>query len=138
MRVLYDTNVVLDVFQHRIPHYGASAKALSATLEQQLTGLFPAHAVPTVDYILRKYSNRTTAIEAVAWLLDTLEIVPCDQATLRGTLALDMADFEDAIVAQCAKSASCDYIVTRNATDFQASPVRVVTPTDLLPLLQST
>lgn len=109
MRVLYDTNVLLDVFQHRMPHYGASARVLSAAIEQHVTGLFPAHAVATVDYVLRKYSNRTTAIKALEWLLDSLEIVPCDQGTLKRALALDMPDFEDAIVAQCAQTASCDY-----------------------------
>jgi predicted nucleic acid-binding protein len=137
MKVLYDTNVLLDVFQFRVPHYAASAKSLSVAIEEQITGYFPAHAVATVDYVLKKHSDRKTAEEAVGWLLDVFQIVSCDGDTLRGALAMELPDFEDAIVIQCALSASCDCIVTRNTSDFMNSPLTVVTPDELLQRLQA-
>ncbi len=128
MRVIYDTNVLLDIFQNRKPHYDASAFAINASLEGIVTGVFPAHAVATVDYILRKYADQETASAAVAWLLDILEIAPCDESVLKQAAGSDFKDFEDAIVAFSAQQNSCECIVTRNVGDFASSPVPALSP----------
>lgn len=128
MNVLFDTNVVLDVFQHREPHYEASAFALNAILEHSATGFFPAHAVATVDYVLRKYANRMTATNAINWILERFEICSCDDTILRLAARSDFADFEDAIVAFSAQRSSCHFIVTRNTGDFSTSPVTALSP----------
>ena len=73
MKVLYDANIVLDVSQRRALFYEASALALNAALEGIVTGYFPAHAVPTISYVLRKHADQTTAVNAVNWLLDAFE-----------------------------------------------------------------
>ena len=44
---------------------------------------------------------------------------------------LAIVDFEDALLAQCAKRLKTDYIVTRNINDFMGSPVPPITPDDL-------
>lgn len=41
-------------------------------------------------------------------------------------------DFEDCLVAACAKSIRCDYIVTRNKKDFEEFDVPILTPSELL------
>ena len=133
MKVLYDnTNVVLDVFQHRVPHYEASAIAISASLEDKVTGFFPGHAVPTVDYILNKYADQDTASRAVTWLLKVFEITSCDEQVLKQAAGSDFNDFEDAIVAFSAQRSACAYIVTRNTKDFAASPVPAINPKTFL------
>lgn len=132
MNVLIDANVVLDVFQFREPHYEASALAINAALEGAVTAFFPAHAVPTVDYVLRKYADLPTAASAITWLLDTFEIVPCDATLLRLAADSEFADFEDAIVAFSAEHSHCTYIVTRNTGDFAASPIPALRPETFL------
>jgi hypothetical protein len=42
-------------------------------------------------------------------------------------LKMDVTDFEDAIIMQCAKHANMDLIVTRNKKDFTNSPVKCLT-----------
>ena len=44
-------------------------------------------------------------------------------------------DFEDCLVAVCARSVKCDYIVTRNKADFAGFCVPAVTPEELLELV---
>ena len=44
-------------------------------------------------------------------------------------------DFEDCLVAVCARSVKCDYIVTRNKADFAGFGVPAVTPEELLELV---
>lgn len=135
MKILFDTNVVLDVFQFREPHYEASAFAINAVLTGKVTGFFPAHAVATVDYVLRKHADRPTAIGAITWLLDSFEIIPCETSVLRLAVQSAFSDFEDGVVAFSAQKADCTFIVTRNTGDFSASPVAALTPAEFLTAL---
>lgn len=41
-------------------------------------------------------------------------------------------DFEDCLVATCARSIHCDPIVTRNKRDFEGFSIPVFTPTEIL------
>jgi hypothetical protein len=43
-----------------------------------------------------------------------------------------MIDFEDALVAESAREWSADFIVTRDPLGFADSPIRTVTPEELL------
>ena len=52
--------------------------------------------------------------------------------TVQNGLASDMTDFEDALLACCAKRVKADYIVTRNKVDFKLSPVTPISPEDFL------
>ena len=134
--MLYDANIVLDVFQCREPFYSASTLALNAALKGVVTGYFPAHAVPTISYILRKHANKTIAAEAVYWLLDSFEIAPCNKTVLKQARGANFRDFEDAVVAYAALGCQCDAIVTRNGNDFLTSPVPPLDPTSFLQRLK--
>ena len=105
---------------------------INAAIKDAVTAFFPAHAVPTVDFVLRKYADLPTAASAITWLLDTFEIVPCDATLLRLAAGSEFADFEDAIVAFSAEHSRCRYIVTRNAGDFSRSPVPAIDPESFL------
>ncbi|MBL7645510.1 MAG: PIN domain-containing protein [Candidatus Hydrogenedentes bacterium] len=132
MKVLYDANIVLDVFQRRELFYEASALALNAAIEGSVTGYFPAHAVPTISYVLRKHTDQTTAANAVSWLLGAFEIAPCNIVVLKQAAVAEFKDFEDAVVAYSASECQCDAIVTRNSLDFRNSPVPTLSPTEFL------
>lgn len=132
MKVLYDANVLLDVFQHREPFYEASVLALNASMNHLVVGCFPAHGVPIISYVLRRHADKETAALAVNWLLDAFEIAPCDGPVLREAAASSFNDFEDAIVAYSALRCSCDVIVTRNTEDFVASPIPALNPIEFL------
>ena len=136
MKVMFDANIALDVFQQREPHQILSAQALSKSLNDGIQGSFPAHVITTIYYILRKSVGKTRAAETVRWLLDSFEVVPCDAAVLQEAARSDMGDFEDAVVAYSAKSAGCVLIVTRNSSDFVRSPVPAAAPAQLLEILR--
>jgi predicted nucleic acid-binding protein len=132
MKVLYDANVLLDVFQYREPFYEASVLALNASMNHLVVGYFPAHAVPIISYVVRRHADKETAALAVNWLLDAFEIAPCDGPVLRDAAGSTFKDFEDAIVAYSALQCSCDVIVTRNTGDFLASPIPALNPIEFL------
>jgi predicted nucleic acid-binding protein len=136
MTILVDLNVILDVVQHREPHYTDSALLLSKIVEGTLDGVGPGHAITTIYYIVHRYVNRKRAETTVDWLLDQLEVVPAGESDFRTARQLPMDDFEDAVVATLAKRASCDVIATRNTADFEDSPVPAKTPKAILDNLQ--
>ena len=55
--ILVDLNVILDVLQHREPHYAASAMVWSAVETRQARGLIAAHSVTTLFYLLARYHS---------------------------------------------------------------------------------
>ena len=137
MKVMFDANIALDIFQQREPHQQHSAEAMSASVRGEIQGCFPAHAVTTVYYVLRRVVGHAEARRAANWLVNALEIAPCDSEVLTAAINMSMGDFEDAVVACSARHVECDYIVTRNKRDFTRSPVSAISPEELLDILAS-
>jgi predicted nucleic acid-binding protein len=132
---MLDINVLLDIFLHRQPHYAASAQVVSRIVTGQIRGTISAHGVTTVYYLAQKQADRATAEAAVDQLIRHFQIACLDNAGWQRARSLAFADFEDAVVASAAEVSGCDYIITRNITDFTASPVPALTPADFLCLL---
>ena len=68
-------------------------------------------------------------------LLHVVGVVPVDEDRVRHALALNWTDFEDALQAACAEKAEADYLVIRDKKGFRQSPVKTVTPAELLALI---
>jgi predicted nucleic acid-binding protein len=127
--VLVDLNVVLDVLLDRKPHVAASADVWAAIEAGKARGLLAAHAVTTVHYLARKEMGSTArAKQIVAALLQVFSVAAVDQTVIERALNLRAPDFEDAVTAAAADSASCDLIVTRDPRGFRGSLVPAVTP----------
>jgi len=128
MKITLDRNVLLDYVQKREPHYAHSSIVVSEVLKKSAKGVIPAHATTTLYYLVSKHAGRRKADEFTDWLLAQFEIAPASKSSLTNARSLDFEDFEDAVVANLAHAANCDFIVTRNVADFQNSPVPAITP----------
>lgn len=132
MRILIDTNVVLDVFLDREPFVENAALIWKAHEEKRLTGYVSAITPINVFYIARKLQGRTMALRAVRTLLAAFSVVAVNQSVLESSLALDFQDFEDAVQHASAAAHGLDAIVTRNAEDFIKAQLRVFSPADFI------
>ncbi len=132
MNVMVDLNIFLDVFQNRKPHYSHSSKILSKVLNRELTGVVASHMITTLYYLTSRFSGKTRALEIIDWLLEHFEVEGADKESFLQSRSFHMKDFEDAVVASCAKNSNCDYIITRNISDFKTSPVPALLPNDFL------
>lgn len=128
MKLIVDTNVVLDIMQCRQPHYEMSSRCLSAVLHGRAVACLPAHTATTLYYLLNKFSDAATARSAIRWILDTFNVVPCDGKILESAWQSKISDFEDAVVAISAQYGGCDYVITRDLPGFSGSPVQALTP----------
>jgi predicted nucleic acid-binding protein len=134
-RILFDTNVVLDVLLDRQPHVEASAAAWAAVEAGSAEGMLAAHAVTTIHYLVRKEMGNAKASRVVSAILKIFGVAAVDGAVIQEALQLSFSDFEDAVTAAAARSAGCNCIVTRDPKGFRGSPVRSFTPEAVMPLI---
>ena len=131
-RVLFDSDVLLDVLAQRQPFVIASAQALNTVTQPQVQGYVSGHAVTNIFYILRRQVGSETARELLSRLLEHLQIASVTDEVIRAALQSSMADFEDAVTSEAANAAGLEVIVTRNAPDFAASAIPAVLPEEFL------
>jgi predicted nucleic acid-binding protein len=134
-RILFDTNVVLDVLLDRQPHAKASGAVWVAVETGAAEGILAAHAVTTIHYLARKERGNTKARRIILAIMSVLSVAAVDGAVIQEALEFPMGDFEDAVTAAVARRAGCDCIVTRDPKGFRGSPVRSLTPEAVTPLL---
>jgi len=134
-RVLFDTNVVLDVLLDRKPYVEASAAVWAAVETGNSEGMLAAHAVTTIHYLIRKEMGAVKAKRIVSAILRVFGIAAVDGAVVQEALQLTFTDFEDAVTAAAARLAGCACIVTRDPKGFRGSPIRSLTPEAVMPLL---
>jgi len=132
VRVLVDTNVVLDVLLDRRPFAEAATQVFALIEESKIEGFLCATTVTTVDYLLGQALPPKIARAALQRLLGLFEIAPVNRPVLEQALRSDIADFEDAVIEQAARLISADAIATRNLTDFVKSSVTAFDPPELI------
>ena len=132
MRVLFDTNVVLDVLLARQPFVNAASELFGLVEQAQIAGLLCATTITTVDDLLMQSMPRSNAHQALRKLLELFEIAPVNRAVLEEAFKSRIADFEDAVLDQAGRLAGADVIVTRNQKDFRQSTLRILGPDELL------
>jgi predicted nucleic acid-binding protein len=132
MKVIIDTNVIIDYLADRNPFADDAERIIDLCGSGELVGLITANAVTDIYYILRKQVGHQQTIKYLQMLFSVMGIADVGKNDLLRAMELDMPDFEDALVSQCAKHVKAEQIVTRNIQDFLRSPVPAITPEDFL------
>ncbi len=137
MRILFDTNVILDLLLDREPFSSAAAELFLLVEAAEITGYVCATSVTTIHYLARKVIGDRTAVEEINKLMRLFEIAPVNRAVLDAAISSDFKDFEDAVVYEAALYKEAQGIVTRNFNDFKSSKINVFSPEELLLMLES-
>ena len=132
MRVLFDTNVLLDVLLDREPWVEWSSACWQANDEGRITGYVTACSIPDIFYIARRLKDRDVAYKAVRICLDAFNICLIDAQTLEQAMGLAEDDFEDNLQIAAAAIAGLDTIVTRDKEGFAEAALPVLTPEELM------
>ncbi|MGL5131428.1 MAG: type II toxin-antitoxin system VapC family toxin [Planktothrix sp.] len=131
MRVLIDTNVVLDFLQEREPFVDDAAKIFAKIDAGELEGFISAITITNIYYIIRKVSGKITAQDAIAQIMTDLHICAVDRGILEQAIALNFQDFEDAVQCACAIANQVDTIITRDPSGFVKAEILVIAPGEL-------
>jgi predicted nucleic acid-binding protein len=128
MKVLVDTNVVLNILLKQPAFYTGSKKILDLAETRQITGYVSASAVTDIYYIAAKNLGKTGAREAIKHLLRVFDPATVTGSDIYQALELEWSDFEDSVQFVVGEGLSVDYIVTRNTQDFPSGSIPAVTP----------
>ena len=137
MKILFDTNVILDASLRRLPFVEQAEQLMALVEKSRLHGCLCATTLTTIDYLLKRSMDRKRARKQIHTLVALFEVAPVNRAVIEAALENNMTDFEDAVLAESARRAGADGIVTRNERDFRRCPLRVYASTELLNILST-
>lgn len=135
MRVLLDTNVVLDLLLDREPWSSAAVAMFTEIESGNLEGYLCATTVTTLHYLATKTVGAKKARQDIRSLLALCAVAPVNRAVLDAAVDLDFADFEDGVLYEAACLVGVDAIVTRNAADFKRAEISILSPQECLEIL---
>lgn len=132
MRVIIDTNVVLDVLLARTPFVKSASRVFALVEQSKIEASLCAMTVTTVHYLLTQSLPRDEGRRALRGLLELFEIAPVNRPVLEEALKSKIEDFEDAVVEQAGRLAGAEAIITRNTKGFRRSAIKALDPAELL------
>ena len=126
MRVLLDTDVLLDVALKRESFLFASQEVLRWAEGEPGQACVAWHTLSNIAYLTVKPR------EFIRQLLKFVEVAEVGTKEARQAADLPMSDFEDALQVAAALAFGASFVVTRNVHDFRKSPVPGLAPADFL------
>ncbi len=132
MKILIDTNIILDVLCNRKDLAEDSLRVFKYCETNQITGYISALSIPNIVYIMRKELDSEKIKEILTVLTSIFTVVDLRGTDLIKAADLDFSDYEDALQSVCASRTKVNYIVTRNIKDFKSSSVPAIKPSELL------
>lgn len=132
MRVLIDTNIIMDVLANREGFSEPASQLFKLCEVGQVQGIVYALSIANIAYIMRKELDREQIKDVIAKLDAIFTIADMKGDDFKKAAKLPMDDFEDALQSVCATRLKADFIVTRNLKDFKNSKVMAIKPSELI------
>ena len=137
MRLMIDTNIFLDVLIHRDPFYDDAKAVLKLCEDHDINGFVSASAITDIFYITRKaLGSIEDTYRVISNILNIVKVLTVTNDDVATAFQVKAKDFEDCLMAACAKSNKCDGIVTRNKKDFLGFGITLYSPEELLLLFK--
>jgi predicted nucleic acid-binding protein len=137
VKVLVDTDVVIDVALDRAPHAQAAAALLDALQARPGTGYVAWHSIANFYYLVAPARGPGDARKFVMDLVAFLDVPPAGTESVRQAARMPLKDFEDALQVAAAMASGAEIIATRNVTDYRGAPVPAGSPASVLRKLEA-
>ena len=138
MKLLIDTNVLLDVLLKREPFYEAAADVLNLTQRDDVREYISASAVTDIYYIAhRQLKDKAAVKELLKRLLMVVSVAAVSEREIASALDLTWSDFEDSVQYSVALLNEMDGLVTRNPTDYVDADIAIWEPKQILQKLST-
>ena len=135
--VFIDSDVAIDLLAKR-EHYAGAAALFELIDGGQVDGCTTPVVLANIEYIVRKYSNKTKARKALRALLKRISVLTMDHSTVQMAVDSAFPDFEDAIQYYAAEKGAVDFVITRNTKDYSEGSITVLTAEQFVDLHGST
>ena len=134
MKLLLDTNILLDVLMEREPFYKLSARIWDECSYKKFEGYISSLSFANMVYNMRKKLTPESIEILAVRMSDIFEFVDLNRLDIIQASKMRWKDFEDALQSVAAERIKADYIITRNIKDFDNSNVKALSPEDFLNL----
>ena len=132
MKVVIDTNIAIDALKPNSDFEADARRVFQLIWQGKIVPYMCVNSLTDIFYVLRKVQGAGKAKRTIANLLAAIDIITLAKNDCADALALQMNDFEDAIIAVCAEKIEADYIISRNEKFLKAdTAVEVITPSQL-------
>jgi len=135
MRVLIDTNIILDVLCNRADFAEDSATVMKQCELGIIEGYVSALSFPNIAYIMRRELTKEKTKEIISNLCMIFKAEDLKSEDIIKAADLLFDDYEDALQSACASRIKAQYIVTRNIKDFSNSRIPAIKPSELLEII---
>lgn len=132
MKILLDTNIILDIALSRLSHSDKAKELMLLINQKEIPVFVSATTVTDIYYILKKSGTHFSAIEFIRSFLEYVDIAGVDKIIIINALRAGLNDFEDSVQIQSAVMNNISTIITRNKSDFKTTDVNVFTPDEFL------
>jgi predicted nucleic acid-binding protein len=132
VKILIDTNIIIDNALEREPFWNASEQVLSLIEKGTIAGYISASTFSDLYYIIRKARGRDWTLTYLKQLITFCQIATVNQAAIIMAFTTNFQDFEDSIQYSTAVVNKLDAIITGNPQDFPIVTPRIITPEQLI------
>lgn len=136
MRILFDTNIILDVLLNRKEFVETSANLVGMVENNNLDGYLCATTITTLAYLISKAINKKQAKIEIQKLLTLFKISDVNSTVLKLSINSEFADFEDAVQYYSGETCDVEGLVTRNTKDYKNTDLPIYTPDELWGIIQ--
>jgi predicted nucleic acid-binding protein len=127
MKVLLDTDVLLDVALLRTGFFETSARVLEWAEAEPGQAAVAWHSLSNLSYLVRP-----DARPFLRELLQFVEVAPVTTDSARLAVEMSLGDFEDALQVSSALAFGASFLITRNLVHYKRSAVPAVSPAQFL------
>ena len=129
MRILIDTNVLMDILFARDPYLADSITVLHMCEDDFAEAVVSAKTITDVYYFLRKsLKSEKEARNVIKKIMGMVTVCDIKVQHLKEAIDFGNADYEDAVQAACAKAEGCKLIISRNKKDYEGTGMKCLTP----------
>lgn len=132
LKVLLDTNIIIDVALDRDPFFADSERVVRFVELNQIEGYISATTFGDLYYVIRKARGKDWTLQFLQRMAMLCQIATVDQAVIERALNANFRDFEDAIQHSTEITNRLEAIVTRNSQDFPTGSIQIFTPAELI------
>ena len=135
MKIVIDTNIIIDILQKRDPFFADSFLAVQKAISNEIACLLSASAATDIYYIMKRVlGSNSKARNELMYLSMMVNFTDVLGSDIQAALISPLSDFEDAVVDTMAARTGASYILTRNDKDYSNSNVPAITPREFLDL----
>ena len=126
MKILIDTNIILDILLSREPFIDNANKLITIIDRDNIQAFLTANSITDIVYIARKVYGYKDTRKMVLELIEIIDIIDVSKNDIINAFNLEINDFEDALQCSCSEKEHIDLIITRNINDFKNSNVNAI------------